>query len=426
MGKKGKHKVSRQSQSKVTGNGNGNGASKARLPFVSVCTPTFNRRPFIQAMVNNFLRQDYPRDRMEWIIIDDGTDKIEDLVKDVPCVKYFHYPKKMFLGKKRNLMHEKTTGEILVYMDDDDYYPPCRVSHAVDTLQKNPEALCVGSSEIYIWFNELNRMVQFGPYGPKHATAGTFAFRRKLLREHKYDDSAALAEERSFLKAYTVPFAQLDPLKTILVFSHEHNTYDKRKLLENPHPDYVRTSDKTVDMFVKEADAKEFYTHGIMEVLRDYEPGRPEMKPDVLEQTKKIEEFRRAELERMGAEMAKRNGDDQGTVVYTAPDGSRKELTNPEIVQTLSAQHRRIYELEERLGELERQIDAKDSECGRLKTLNALMIQKMKNGNTGGRTGGNTGGNMDNAGCLLVEGMGCRGDCHIPTEADAIIGELFA
>ena len=120
-------------------------------------------------MVDNFLRQDYPRDRMEWIIIDDGTDKIEDLVKDVPCVKYYHYPKKMSLGKKRNLMHEKTSGEILVYMDDDDYYPPCRVSHAVETLQKNPDALCSGSSEIYIWYNGLNKMYQFGPYGPRHA-----------------------------------------------------------------------------------------------------------------------------------------------------------------------------------------------------------------------------------------------------------------
>ena len=31
---------------------------------------------------------------------------------------------KMTLGKKRNLMHEKSKGDIIVYMDDDDYYPP--------------------------------------------------------------------------------------------------------------------------------------------------------------------------------------------------------------------------------------------------------------------------------------------------------------
>ena len=30
------------------------------LPFVSVCTPTFNRRPFIEYMIKCFLNQDYP------------------------------------------------------------------------------------------------------------------------------------------------------------------------------------------------------------------------------------------------------------------------------------------------------------------------------------------------------------------------------
>ena len=33
-----------------------------------------------------------------------------------------------------NFLHKKSKGDILVYMDDDDYYPPSRVSHAVETL----------------------------------------------------------------------------------------------------------------------------------------------------------------------------------------------------------------------------------------------------------------------------------------------------
>ena len=40
---------------------------------------------------------------MEWIIIDDGTDKIEDLVKNVEQVKYYKYDEKMPLGKKEIL-----------------------------------------------------------------------------------------------------------------------------------------------------------------------------------------------------------------------------------------------------------------------------------------------------------------------------------
>jgi len=136
-------------------------------------------------------------------------------------------------------------------MDDDDYYPPTRVSHAVDMLLKTPHALCAGSSEIYIYFKHIQKMYQFGPYGPNHSTAGTFAFRRQLLNSTHYEDHAALAEEKYFLKNYTVPFVQLDPIKTILVFSHEHNTFDKRRLLEHRVDQFTKESEKTKNSFCK-------------------------------------------------------------------------------------------------------------------------------------------------------------------------------
>jgi glycosyltransferase involved in cell wall biosynthesis len=257
-------------------------------PFVSICTPTFNRRPFIPAMIECFNHQTYPKDKMEWIIIDDGTDKIEDLVKEIPNVKYFKYDTKMPLGKKRNLMHTKTKGEIIIYMDDDDYYPPERVSHAVTMLLSHPKALCAGASEIYIYFKHIEKMYQFGPYGPNHATAGTFAFKRQLLKNHSYDDNASLAEERAFLKDYTVPFVQLEPKKTILVFSHRHNTFDKKTLLNNINPKYTKESDKKVEDFIKEKKLASFFVNEIDDALINYKPGEPSMKPDVLEQIKTI------------------------------------------------------------------------------------------------------------------------------------------
>ena len=38
------------------------------LPFVSVCTPTFNRRPFINQMIKCFDNQTYPKDKLELLI----------------------------------------------------------------------------------------------------------------------------------------------------------------------------------------------------------------------------------------------------------------------------------------------------------------------------------------------------------------------
>ena len=245
MGKKKKKK-------KVSANGK---------PFVSICTPTYNRRLFIPNLIKCFKAQTYPKELMEWIIIDDGEDSVEDLFKDVECVKYFRYEEKMKLGRKRNLMHEKTKGEIIVYMDDDDYYPPERVNHAVNRLRGNPTALAVGSSVVYIYFNDLDKIFQFGPYGPMHATAGTFAFKRKLLEQTKYDDEAEMAEEKQFLKNYKIPLAQLDPRKSILCCAHQFNTFDKRKLLIKPNPHFVRETSLKPTAFIKDKELLKFYAN---------------------------------------------------------------------------------------------------------------------------------------------------------------------
>ena len=235
--------------------------SKQR-PFVSVCTPTFNRRPFIEMMFQCFRNQTYPKELMEWIIVDDGTDKIRDLVEKsgIEQIKYIDVQEKMVLGAKRNLMHKKTKGDILVYMDDDDYYPPERVEHAVDTLLSNPQALCAGSSEIYIYYKHIDKMFQSGPFGPTHATAGTFAFRKDLLEHTSYDEKASLAEERAFLKEYTIPFIQLNPMKSILCFAHDANTFDKSRLLQNPNPDYVKKTKLKLSNFIRNKEMAKFYT----------------------------------------------------------------------------------------------------------------------------------------------------------------------
>jgi glycosyltransferase involved in cell wall biosynthesis len=323
-------------------------------PLVSVCTPTFNRRPFIPIMFECFRNQTYPKDRIEWIIVDDGTDKIEDLVKSsgIPNIKYFALDKKMPLGQKRNYMHKQAKGSIIVYMDDDDYYPPERVEHAVEKLMANKEALCAGSSEMYIYFKHIRQMVQCGPYGPNHATAGTFAFKSRLLDDTQYEDHAALAEEKAFLKNYTVPFIQLDPLKTILVFSHIHNTFDKKKMLENPHPDFTKYSNKPVEAFIKgehEKHIRKFFLEDIDDLLAKYEPGEPKMKPDVLEQTKKMD-IERARIKQQMVQQQQQSG---ASIIMQQPGKEPVELNPQQVIHLIQSQQQDLQRLTDRIKELE-------------------------------------------------------------------------
>ena len=295
-------------------------------PRVSICTPTFNRRPFFKGLIDSIHAQNYPKDKIEWIIVDDGSDKIEDLVKDIPFVKYF-YTEKMPLGKKRNFMHDqcsfKNDNDIVIYFDDDDYYPKERISHAVDKLTST-NALCAGSSEIYIWFNTLNKMYRFGPYGPNHGTAGTFAFKRELLKQTSYENDALLAEEKHFLKNYTIPFVQLDPLKTILVISHEQNTFDKRRLIS---PDNKQCNESALKPknFIKNSELFSFYIEEIPKILETYKEGSIFNKPEVLaEIDKRDKERQQMQLQGQNQQVTVKN-----------PDGSSRVLQTHEIIQAL-------------------------------------------------------------------------------------------
>lgn len=325
-----------------------------KYPFVSVCCVTFNRRPFIPYLIKCFMNQTYPKEQMELIIVDDGTDPIGDLI---PSNQSISFPnpnsfniryigpneifkgtnetsinKKLTLGAKRNLSHSfvnKKT-EVIVYMDDDDYYPPERVAHAVHTLRENPKAWCAASSEMHTYFKHCNMIYKTGPYPPynrrwknsSHGTAATFAFHKELLKYTKYNEEEALAEERKFLKDYTVPLVQLDSMKTILVFSHSQNSFDKKVLLDQqimqdaereqmglpPGHSFIVPSTYKVNDFILDDEVREFYMKGVDVLLEQYTDGGIENKPDVELQLKSINskhDKRKSEMKEKNMEIIK-------------------------------------------------------------------------------------------------------------------------
>jgi len=324
--------------------GNKNKTKLPKKPFVSICTPTFNRRPFIPFAIKCFEHQNYPRDKMEWIIVDDGTDKIEDLVAHLPYVKYFRYDEKMTLGKKRNLINSKATGDIIVYMDDDDYYPPDRVKHAVEKL-KDSKALCAGSSAMFIYFKHISKMFLFGPYGPNHATAATFAFKKELLDITKFDEESSVAEERKFLKDYTIPFVQLESSKSILVFSHTQNSFDKKELLKQmPNPNIHETPILPKDL-VNEPEILKFFMEDINALLDNYSPGNPDLKVDVKKQLAELKIQRENKMKEMMQKQSEQQSLISKLTTINNQDTLNKQLNEQTVViQQLTVENTKLKE----------------------------------------------------------------------------------
>jgi len=204
-------------------------------PHVSICTLTKNRQQFLPLLRKRIEAQNYPLEKIEWLILDD-SDEHDHYTNPVSTsaitVKYQRIRRSIALGAKRNLAHRLCSHDYIVYMDDDDYYFPNRVSHSVATLQ-NSGRLIAGATTLLIYFCADNEIWASGPFGQNHATAGTFALRKELLSTNQYDPAAACNEEKSFLNNYTTAMAQLDPMQTMICISHNRNTFDKRRMKQN-------------------------------------------------------------------------------------------------------------------------------------------------------------------------------------------------
>lgn len=236
----------------------------SQKPFVSVITPTYNRGRFLPALVQCYMSQTYPKDRMEWILLDDGTEAVGGqfaaLVKGLPNVRYIREETKQLIGAKRNRLNQEAKGEIIICMDDDDFYSPERVSHVVQKFAQNPKIDLAGSSELYMYYSSCQKIIKLGPYNSRHATNGTLAYRASYAKSHTYDESVTFAEEKSFLEDYKNPMIQLDPMKVMLVMSHSENTFNKERFLTEENEFVKKTAMKIRD-FIKDKQLRDFYSN---------------------------------------------------------------------------------------------------------------------------------------------------------------------
>jgi len=161
-------------------------------PPVSICTVTHQRPELLRLLEERIYSQTYPLDKIQWVILDDSPQphkRYQETREEHSNleIKYIHLADKLPLGKKRNEIHLHCDGEIIVYMDDDDFYPPSRVEHAVNSLLKSDKEIA-GASIMPVLFIENHDLWMEGTKGENKATAGTLACKRSYLEKNRYSE----------------------------------------------------------------------------------------------------------------------------------------------------------------------------------------------------------------------------------------------
>lgn len=204
---------------------------------VIACTPTKDRRwawDFSRTCMGmQSLKPDI------WVILDNSTSPATDwsIARDRPGVLYERVYGIKPIGWMRNRCLEIALAEgadYIVFWDDDDYYPPTRISSGVAALEANPSADIAGSSKMYVLLTRENVMLEVGPFGASHATAATYTIRRRYAEAHRFLETKMRGEELEFTQEWAANLIQVPSEETIVVLGHGRNTVDKSLLLTSP------------------------------------------------------------------------------------------------------------------------------------------------------------------------------------------------
>lgn len=122
-------------------------------PQISILTPTWNRNKWIPLMIHNLTNLDYDKNKLEWCILDDGTEKMFNSIEDIKNleekikikINYQYKNTRLTIGHKRNLLTKMAKYKICANMDTDDIFFPTWLKHSISVMNSDKRCSLVGT-----------------------------------------------------------------------------------------------------------------------------------------------------------------------------------------------------------------------------------------------------------------------------------------
>jgi hypothetical protein len=209
--------------------------SQQDCPNISVLTLTYNRRNFIDLAFLNLLVTDYPKDKIQWVIVEDSDDpalgsldKIKKFEERQPGIEITYVPmtKKRSIGYKRNKAVQAAKYDICVNMDDDDVYPESSFRRRVSWLMAYPEVKVAGCTMIAMY--DLQKGISAVNTPPwalaqkERVSEASFCFWKSYALEHPFPDQQQ-SEGEGFIPE-DERFMEIPPQQVVVALNHGTNT----------------------------------------------------------------------------------------------------------------------------------------------------------------------------------------------------------
>jgi hypothetical protein len=215
---------------------------RKECPNISVITLLYNRRKFFDLAKHNMILTDYPKDKIQWVIVEDSddineqaSDKIIQTSEQFTGMDIHYVPllKRTPVSQKRNIGVEHCTNDIVLFMDDDDHYPETSFRRRVAWLTKHPmkpkATVCstIACYDLVKGVSAVNSPPFELPLGQRISEA-TLTFYKSWYLTQKMEINIQVGEGETLIKNREHEVLEMPPQQVIVAFSHSKNTSSRR------------------------------------------------------------------------------------------------------------------------------------------------------------------------------------------------------
>jgi len=221
------------------------------LPKISVITPTYNRPHMFRIALYNYINFNYPRDKIQWVIVDDSDEdkRVSHMIPDEEGVniKYIALNKRVTIGMKRNICIENSDNDIIVCMDDDDLYPPNSLKIRVLELLRSKKKCVTCTTIACFHINKLISMINVPPHKmsfSERISEATLCFYKSFWKKQKFRESCHIGEAKDFLEGRVDDCLEISWEGIIVSLMHNRNISGKITMGDTPNGCHYGWDDK--------------------------------------------------------------------------------------------------------------------------------------------------------------------------------------
>ncbi|MBM4140170.1 MAG: glycosyltransferase family 2 protein [Nitrospira sp.] len=106
------------------------------LPLVSVIIPAYDNAPFIKFALESLFQQTYPQEKIEIIVIDDGsTDNTNEILNEYRKKIIYVHQENKGVASARNRGMSLAKGEVIIFLDADDMWHEEKIQKVIDKFR---------------------------------------------------------------------------------------------------------------------------------------------------------------------------------------------------------------------------------------------------------------------------------------------------